>query len=145
MPNAQKRTFSLPVEHASFIDAKVASGDYASGSEVVRAALAALEERDAVVERWLKEQGGACSGRHAGRSFAGHSRREGIRRTSCAPCGRYEGRCLKKRWVVFAPEARDDLEALYLDISKAAGGRTALAYVERLEAYCLGFDLASSG
>ena len=56
MPNAQKRTFSLPVEHASFIDAKVASGDYASGSEVVRAGIRALQERDAAVERWLKEQ-----------------------------------------------------------------------------------------
>jgi len=55
MSNAEKRTFSLPSEHAAFIDNKVASGDYASGSEVVRAGLRALQERDAAVERWLTE------------------------------------------------------------------------------------------
>jgi len=53
-----KRTFSLPAEHAKFIDAKVASGDDASGSEVVRAGLRALQERDAAVERWLNEDVG---------------------------------------------------------------------------------------
>lgn len=53
-----KRTFSLPAEHAKFIDRKVASGTYASGSEVVRAGLRALQERDAAVERWLHEEAG---------------------------------------------------------------------------------------
>jgi antitoxin ParD1/3/4 len=56
MPNVAKRTFSLPAEHTDFIDAKVASGAYASGSEVVRAGLRALQERDAAVERWLREE-----------------------------------------------------------------------------------------
>jgi antitoxin ParD1/3/4 len=55
MPSTEKRTFSLPIEHAEFIDNKVASGAYASGSEVVRAGLRALQERDAAVERWLRE------------------------------------------------------------------------------------------
>jgi antitoxin ParD1/3/4 len=56
MSGTQKRTFSLPEEHAAFIDRKVKSGDYASGSEVVRAGLRALQERDAAVERWLREE-----------------------------------------------------------------------------------------
>lgn len=56
MPSPEKRTFSLPSEQASFIDALVASGAYASGSEVVRAGLRALQERDAAVERWLREE-----------------------------------------------------------------------------------------
>lgn len=56
MSTTEKRTISLPAEHASFIDAKVASGDYASASEVVRAGLRALQERDAAVERWLREE-----------------------------------------------------------------------------------------
>ncbi len=55
MSTTEKRTISLPAEHATFIDAKVASGDYASASEVVRAGLRALQERDAAVERWLRE------------------------------------------------------------------------------------------
>lgn len=56
MASIAKRTFSLPSTHAKFIDKKVASGTYASGSEVVRAGLRALQERDAVVERWLREE-----------------------------------------------------------------------------------------
>jgi antitoxin ParD1/3/4 len=56
MSTISKRTFSLPPKHAKYIDAKVASGAYASGSEVVRAGLRALEERDAAVERWLRQE-----------------------------------------------------------------------------------------
>ncbi len=56
MAHAQKRTFSLPTEHVTFIDQQVASGGYASASEVVRAGLRALQERDQAVERWLREE-----------------------------------------------------------------------------------------
>jgi antitoxin ParD1/3/4 len=55
MSTVQKRTFSLAEEQAEFIDAKVASGDYASASEVVRDGLRALKEHDEAVERWLRE------------------------------------------------------------------------------------------
>jgi antitoxin ParD1/3/4 len=56
MSSADKRTVSLPAEQARYIDALVASGTYASASEVVRAGLRALQERDAAVERWLREE-----------------------------------------------------------------------------------------
>lgn len=56
MANTHKRTISLPEDHAAFIDGLVASGSYASASEVVRAGLRALQERDAAVERWLREE-----------------------------------------------------------------------------------------
>lgn len=56
MPATEKRTISLPPEQARFIDGLVATGGYASASEVVRAGLRALQERDAAVERWLREE-----------------------------------------------------------------------------------------
>lgn len=56
MAAVEKRTFSLPAEQASYIDALVASGTFASASEVVRAGLRALQERDAAVERWLRDE-----------------------------------------------------------------------------------------
>lgn len=56
MSKVSKRTFSLPTEQAAYIDAKVESGAYASSSEVIRAGLRALQERDAAVERWLRDE-----------------------------------------------------------------------------------------
>lgn len=56
MSTIAKRTVSLPEEQSAFIDAKVAAGDYASASEVVRAGLRALRERDEAVERWLRDE-----------------------------------------------------------------------------------------
>lgn len=56
MPSPEKRTFSLPTEQADYIDSLVAGGAYASGSEVIRAGLRALQERDAAVEKWLREE-----------------------------------------------------------------------------------------
>jgi toxin ParE1/3/4 len=50
---------------------------------------------------------------------------------------------LKRRLVVFAPEARDDLVQLYDWIADAADPSTAMAYIERIEAFCGGLDLAS--
>lgn len=55
MANTEKRSFSLPKDTMAFIDAKVQGGDYGSASEVVRAGIRALKERDAAVERWLYE------------------------------------------------------------------------------------------
>jgi antitoxin ParD1/3/4 len=56
MPSATKRTFSLPDEQSEYIDKQVKTGTYGSASEVVRAGLRALQERDAVIERWLWEE-----------------------------------------------------------------------------------------
>ena len=55
MPNTEKRIVSLAREHAAYVDGLVASGHYASASEVVRAGLRALQERDVAVETWLRE------------------------------------------------------------------------------------------
>jgi len=56
VPGVEKRTISLPAAQASYIDSLVEAGTYASASEVVRAGLRALQERDAAVVRWLNNE-----------------------------------------------------------------------------------------
>ncbi len=56
MSSADKRTVSLPRELAAYIDGLVSSGAYATASEVVRAGLRALQERDGAMERWLRDE-----------------------------------------------------------------------------------------
>lgn len=56
MSNLSRRTVTLGKTQSDYIDDKIASGDFVSASEVVRAGLAALAERDGVVERWLANE-----------------------------------------------------------------------------------------
>lgn len=50
---------------------------------------------------------------------------------------------MKKRTVEISQDARADLIALYDWIANQASPAIALSYIERLENYCQGFDLAS--
>ena len=56
MANVEKRTFSLSSNQTQLIDKLVRSGDYATGSEVIRAGLRALQERDEAFRAMLKEE-----------------------------------------------------------------------------------------
>lgn len=56
MAKVTKRTFSLTEEQAAFIDKKVVSGGYASGSEVVREGLRNLQRSDEALEAWLRQE-----------------------------------------------------------------------------------------
>ncbi|MEM5372326.1 type II toxin-antitoxin system ParD family antitoxin [Paraburkholderia azotifigens] len=56
MRTTQQMSITLPNEMAEFVRDKVARGDYASDSEVLRDALRVLRERDRAVEAWLREQ-----------------------------------------------------------------------------------------
>ncbi len=52
----ENRTVSLPPEQAEYIDQLVSTGAYATGSDVLRAGLLALKERDEGLERWLRDK-----------------------------------------------------------------------------------------
>lgn len=56
MRSTQQFSITLPNEMADAIKAKIADGEYATESEVIRDGLRTLFERDRVVEQWLQEQ-----------------------------------------------------------------------------------------
>ncbi|KUR77212.1 CopG family transcriptional regulator [Novosphingobium sp. FSW06-99] len=56
MRTTQQLSVTLPVEMAAQVRAKVASGEYASESEVIRAGLRALQARDKALESWLRNE-----------------------------------------------------------------------------------------
>jgi len=56
MRTTQQMSITLPNEMAEFVRTKVASGDYASDSEVLRDALRVLRERDRAIEAWLRSE-----------------------------------------------------------------------------------------
>ena len=55
MRNTQSLSITLPHDMAQMVKEKVASGAYASESEVIRDGLRALQARDAAIERWLHD------------------------------------------------------------------------------------------
>lgn len=58
MRSTQQFSITLPKEMAELVKAKVAAGEYATESEVIRDGLRALLARDRAVDNWLKEQVG---------------------------------------------------------------------------------------
>jgi putative addiction module CopG family antidote len=56
MGTTQSLSITLPIEMAEMVKAKVASGEYASESEVIRDGLRTLIARDAAIEKWLVEE-----------------------------------------------------------------------------------------
>ena len=56
MRNTHPITITLPHDMAAMVKAKVASGEYATESEVIRDGLRALQARDAAVDKWLRDE-----------------------------------------------------------------------------------------
>src|ERR1700681_1534847 len=56
MRNTHPMSITLPHDMAAMVKAKVASGEYATESEVIRDGLRALQARDAAVEKWLRDE-----------------------------------------------------------------------------------------
>jgi len=56
MRTTQQLSITLPTDMAEAIKVKVASGEYATESEVIRDGLRALMARDRAVDHWLREQ-----------------------------------------------------------------------------------------
>ena len=58
MRTTQQLSITLPKDMADAIKSKVAAGEYASESEVIRDGLRVLMARDRAVESWLRDQVG---------------------------------------------------------------------------------------
>lgn len=56
MRSTRQLSITLPNEMADLVKAKVAAGEYATESEVVRDGLRTLLARDRAMEVWLREQ-----------------------------------------------------------------------------------------
>ena len=56
MRSTQQFSITLPHELADAVKAKVAGGEYATESEVIREGLRTLMARDRAVDTWLREQ-----------------------------------------------------------------------------------------
>jgi putative addiction module CopG family antidote len=56
MRTTQQLSITLPNEMAAQVRARVASGEYASESEVIRDGLRALSDREQAVEKWLRTE-----------------------------------------------------------------------------------------
>lgn len=56
MRSTQQFSITLPNEIADVVKAKVAAGEYATESEVIRNGLNTLMARDRAMEAWLREQ-----------------------------------------------------------------------------------------
>jgi antitoxin ParD1/3/4 len=54
MRNTQPLSITLPHDMAAMVKAKVASGEYATESEVIRDGLRTLMARDAAIDTWLR-------------------------------------------------------------------------------------------
>ncbi|WP_421359165.1 ribbon-helix-helix domain-containing protein [Agrobacterium rosae] len=64
MRTTKSLSVTLPFDMAEMVKAKVASGEYATESEVIRDGLRTLAARDAAVDRWLKEDLAAAYDAH---------------------------------------------------------------------------------
>ena len=56
MRTTQQFSITFPTEMAGLVKSKVASGDYATESEVIRDGLRVLMARDRAMEHWLQTQ-----------------------------------------------------------------------------------------
>src|SRR6185436_4240596 len=57
MRKTQSLSITLPHDMAQMVKDKVASGDYATESEVIREGLRALRSQDGALEQWLRTEG----------------------------------------------------------------------------------------
>ncbi|WP_445261424.1 ribbon-helix-helix domain-containing protein [Pseudomonas sp. RA_5y_Pfl1_P24] len=56
MRSTQQMSITLPIEMAALVKAKVAAGEYATESEVIRDGLRAMLARDRAMEDWLRDE-----------------------------------------------------------------------------------------
>jgi putative addiction module CopG family antidote len=88
--NTQPISITLPHDMAAMVRAKVASGEYATESEVIRDGLRALQARDAAVESWLREEVARSFDENAARPWLGTPEAEVLERLRASYRARLE-------------------------------------------------------
>jgi putative addiction module CopG family antidote len=76
MRNTSPLSITLPHDMAAMVKAKVASGEYATESEVIRDGLRTLLARDAAIESWLRDEVAKSYDEHAADPKSGTSAAE---------------------------------------------------------------------
>lgn len=133
MRTTQQFSITLTNEMADMVRARVASGAYASESEVIREGLRALNERDKAIEAWLTHSAAPSldsirENPNNGRSIS--QVRAAIR--SEVICMTYE--------VIITPEAEQQIINLHRYITEKAGNVIADNYANALLDYLDGFS-----
>jgi putative addiction module CopG family antidote len=133
MRTTQQMSITLTNEMAEEVRRRVASGEYATESEVIRDGLRALAARERAVDAWLRESVvPAAEALETDPARAGRSRRPcdagRTPRVTALSAARYR--------VVFAPEARDQLAELEAMIGVAGAPRTAAEHVDAIVTFC---------
>ncbi|KAG0163512.1 hypothetical protein DFQ30_011440, partial [Apophysomyces sp. BC1015] len=120
MRSTQQFSITLPNEMAELVKSKVAVGEYASESEVIRDGLRTLAARDKAIDAWLREQVvPAAKALAADPSRALTVDEQGMTYA-----------------VQFTPEAIDQLDAIEAFISDGGSPLTAASYVDSIIAFC---------
>ena len=121
MRSTQQFSITLPNEMAEAVRAKVAAGEYATESEVIRDGLRVLLARDRAVEDWLRKDVAAAYDKlkaDPSRAVAVGAVKARLAAAHAKAIEEGAGQGLIPYGVVYAPEATDQLEELYRYIAE---------------------------
>ena len=144
MRSTQQFSITLPNEMAEAVRAKVAAGEYATESEVIRDGLRVLLARDRAVEDWLRKDVAAAYDKlkaDPSRAVAVGAVKARLAAAHAKAIEEGADQGLIPYGVVYAPEATDQLEELFLYIAERRSPAVAERYTSAVVETCEGLAL----